>query len=273
MGKVGSISEGIHNSNNLTRVPTTPVMRTSLRHELLDEILSYLSLDDKQNRQSLQNHSLVAKSWTNASRRYLFKTVEIQETTLQSWLDIILPANNELLHYVRSLSYITATAPWRNGWQSEHHIDVLRDYLPSFHRLQHLSLSAVHIPLDISRQVEMFSAFRHTFSRLSLEHCKVTIGTLATLINCFSNLNRLDLNHLLHEVDSEPTSPPRPLIRKLHLSGFRRDDLGIFYQLSELGPVPNELVVDCRLRLPEHILSSITDSGGICQMYKAVATF
>ena len=231
-------------------------MGASLPHELLDEILSYLSPDDEQGRRSLRNCSLVAKSWTNPSRRHFFKTVEIWETTLQSWLDTIPPGNDELLQHVRSLSYIAT-------WRPAHRIKVLQDYFPSLYRLQHLSLSSVHIPSDISRQVEMFSAF-DALSHLTLKYCKVTISALVTLINCFSNLDRLDLNHLLHEMDGKPSSPlSRPLIRKLHLSGFPKDGLGILYQLSELGPAFDELVIDCWSRVPRPILSSIVDSLGI----------
>ena len=220
----------------------------SLPHELLDEILGYLSLDDKQDQQSLRNYSLVAKSWTNPSRRHLFKTVEIGEATLQSWLDTIPPANVELLQHVRSLSYLVTTIARQRGWRPMRHIDVLRDYLPSFHQLQHLSLSLMHIPSDIFRRVEMFSAFQHTLSRLSLKHCDVTISALVTLINCFSNLDRLDLSQLLYYVDDElASSLSRPLIRELHASGFHEDHLGILDQLSELEPAFEELDLEILL--------------------------
>ena len=243
-------------------IPVISQRGMGLPHELLDEILSYLPSDSKQDQQSLRNYSLVSKSWTNPSRRHLFKTVEIREETLQSWLDSIPPANCELLQHIRSLSYIATIGTWQSSWQPEHRIDVLREYLPSLHRLQHLSLSSMHIPSEISQQVEIFSTFQHTLSRLSLERCNITTSALVTLINCFSNLGHLDLSYLLHEVDDKTTSPLScPLIRKLHLSGFREDNLSILNQLSELGLMVDELIVDCQplghLPTASHIVNTL----------------
>ena len=233
----------------------------SLPEELIDEIISYIPLCDKW---SLRGCSQVAKSWTNSSRRRLFETVEIQETAFRSWLDTIPPANTELLRHVRSLSYITTAAPWSDR-QVKHRIDVLRDYLPSFRRLQHLTLSSMHIPSDISRQIEIFSAFRHSLSRLSLHYCTVTISALVALINYFPSLNRLDLRHITHEADGKPAFPLcRPLIRKLHISSFRDRGLGILDQLSELGLVPEELIImGWSAKTALHILSRIVDSLGV----------
>ena len=236
----------------------------SLPHELLDEILDYLSLDDEQDKQSLRNCSLVAKSWTNPSRRRLFETVEILGANIQSWLDTIPPANDELLRHVRSLSYVTRNAlPW-TARRPKGRVHVLRDYLPSFHKLQHLSLSHTHIPSDISKQIEIFSAFRHTLSRLALKHCTVTMSALVALINFFPNLDRLDLRYILEEVDGEPASPlRRPLIQKLHIFGFYRDGLGILDQLSELGLVFKELGVSGSSHMSSCTLSGIVDSLGV----------
>ena len=233
----------------------------SLPHELIDEILDYLPLDDEQDQQSLRNCSLVAKPWTKPSRRRLFKTVEIREATLRQWLDTIPPANTKLLLHVRSLSYIAGAARRGSGRQPEGRVDVLRDYLPSFHRLQHLTLSSMHIPSDISRQIEIFSAFRHGLLRLSLQCCTVTISALVALLNFFPSLDRLDLHDIMHEADGEPASPLcRPLIRKLHTPRLRKDTLDILVQLSELGSVFEEFEIDGSFSLYD--LNRITNSLG-----------
>ena len=234
----------------------------SLSHELFEAILGFLSLDDKQGQQSLRNCSLVAKSWVNPSRRYLFKTVEIQETTCKSWLDTISPVNDELLQHVRSLSYIADNTAWRHNLRSDHCANVLRDYLPSFHKLQHLSLSSMHIRSGVSRHIEVFSAFRHTLSQLTLKYCNVTISALVALINYFSSLDRLNLCCLFHQVDGEPLCPrSHSLIRKLHISDFHGDGHDILDQLSELGPAFDELVIDgsSKILLPtlNHIVASL----------------
>jgi len=233
----------------------------SLPHELLDEIFSYLPLNCKGDQ---RNYSLVAKSWTNPSRRLLFRTVIIRATALRSWLDTISPANKELLQHVRSLYYVTDTVAWRNGGRPAHRIDDLQDYLPSFHQLQHLTLSSMHISSDISQRIEIFSAFQYTLSSLSLKHCNITISALVTLINFFSNLDRLNLSLLLHEADGEPPAPlSRPLIRNLHISDPKNDDLGILNQLSELGPVFDKLIIGTWSPSPPRAFSLITDSLGV----------
>jgi len=122
----------------------------------------------------------------------------------------------------------------------------------------------MHIPSDISQRIEIFSAFRHTLSSFSITRCNITISALVTLINYFSNLNRLDLNLLLHEVDGEPPSSlSRPLIRYLHISDPRKDDLGILNQLSELGLVVNKLFIGTWSPSPPRAFSLIADSLGI----------
>ena len=179
----------------------------NLPQELLDEIFDYLPPEDVQGRKFLASCSLVSKSWANSSRRHLFKAVNISEGFLPSWLDRISPANHQLLQHIQALSYISNTQSWRNGEPPKYLINVLQDYLPSLHQLQHLSLFSMQIPSDISFKLEMFSAFQSTLSRLSLKQCDVTISALVTLINYFPNLDHLDLSSLRHGTGGEPTPP------------------------------------------------------------------
>jgi len=235
-----------------------------LPQELLDEILNYLPSDNRQGRRSLQNYSLIAKSWVNPSRRRLFKAVEIQERDLQRWLDSIPPANEGLLQHVRSLSYVTETRARRKNLPPGCRIDVLQDYLPFFQQLQHLSLSSMHIPSDVSHQVEMFSAFRHTLSRLAFHHCRVTINALVALIDYFPSLDHLDLGRPLYSVDDEPVVPlSRLLISKLHISDCHGDDLDLLDRLSGHGLAFGEIVVDYVSQLHLQTLGRIVDALGV----------
>jgi len=234
-----------------------------LPQELLDEILSYLPSDDRQGRRSLQKYSLIAKSWVNPSRRRLFKTVEIRDRDLQRWLDSIPPANEGLLQHVRSLSYVTETRARRKILPPGYRIDVLQDYLPFFQQLQHLSLSSMHIPSDIPHQIEIFSAFRHTLSRLSFHHCRVTINALVALIDYFPNLDHLDLGRPLYSVDDEPVVPlSRLLISKLHISDCHEDGLDLLDRLSGHGLAFCEIVVDYVSQLHLQTLGRIVDALG-----------
>jgi len=71
---------------------------TRLPQELLDKIIGHLPQND---RRSLRNCSLVAKSWIHTARKRLFEEVDLTtETSLESWLNKISLENLGLLqHY------------------------------------------------------------------------------------------------------------------------------------------------------------------------------
>ena len=170
---------------------------------------------------------------------------------------MVRPANDELLQHVRSLPYIVDNTAWRYNFRPDHRIDVLRDYLLSFHKLQHLPLPSVHIQSGVPRHVEIFSAFRQTLSQSTLKYRNVTISY-------FSNLDCLNLRRLFHKVDGEPLCPRFcSLIRKLHISDSHEDGHGILNQLSELGPAFHELVIDGSSQILLPTLSRIVASLGV----------
>ena len=112
----------------------------------------------------------------------------------------------------------------------------------------------------MSQQIETFSAFRHSLSQLTLQYCTVTVSALAALTNCFPSLDRLDFRHMREEVDGKPAFPLcRPLTRKLYISAHNCG-VSILGKLSELGLVPEELVLHGRaLKLqytPSAVLST-----------------
>ena len=208
-----------------------------LPQELIDEIFSYLPPSDPQ---TIRNLSLVAKSWVHCSQKRLFHTVSISQSTYNSWVDSISPANLELLHHVRSLTYTIDPTAWVPGYR----IDSLGDYLPSFRNLESLVLSSMDLPPAITQQVENFSAFRHTLSSLSLWSCYVSSGALITLVNYFPNLTDLQLRAPKHKTDYMPFPPlSRPLRGRLSVQTFRRHDLPVLDRLSDLPPDLDELVV------------------------------
>jgi len=214
-----------------------------LPQELLEEIISYLPLDDEQDEQSLRNCSLVARSWVGPSRRRLFETVEIREENLQLWLANIPSTNEVLLQHVRSLTYVIDDIEWSfsaglkcaNSGEI-YHPDIFQDYLPSFNQLRHLRLSSIRFT---SQQVNIFSAFRHTLSRLTLDHCIVTVSALVTIINYISSLDRLDIYSVVSPEDNdEPTPLSRP-VPKLHIADcYCHCDLrGLLGRLSTMSPL------------------------------------
>ena len=180
---------------------------------------------------------------------------------LQSWRDTIPPGDVELLHHVRSLSYIADMRNGGNIWPPRS-IEVLRNYFPSLHQLRHLSLSFVCLSSSTAQDVGVFSAFRHSLSRLSLSSCDFSVSTLVSLINYFPNLNILDLIRPRSPMDGKLTRPlSRPLLGQLQVSELDEEKSSIFDQLSELGLAFDEIVFDgpspVSLQTLGHIINTV----------------
>ena len=211
----------------------------NLLPELIDEIISYLPLDEPQ---ALRNCSLVSKSWIYPSRKRLFEGVHIRKSDYNLWTERISPENVELLHHVRSLTYVLDMTVWFR--HPEYRIDSLGSYLPSFDQLENLGLFSVLLLSDTPHQIEHFSAFRHTLSSLSLRGCHVSSSALITILNYFSSLVNLELRALVHEVDGEPVPPlSRPLRGGLSVQQFRDCDVSLLDRLSDPPPECDELVI------------------------------
>ncbi|KAF9645177.1 hypothetical protein BDM02DRAFT_3120599 [Thelephora ganbajun] len=208
-----------------------------LPEELLDEIFSHLPSDD---RRSLENCSLVSKSWLQPSRRHLFARVFVESTTYQSWLDNISPTNTGLLHHVRSLTYYRIGGD--EATDSRCGVYALRDYLPSFFQLQRLILCLTNIEPTICDHLEWFSAFQHTLSSLLLARVSVTWSAFVALVGYFPNLRDLDIFEASFQVDGRPIPPlPRALRGKLSMISRRVMEfpidrfVGLKLEYEELG--------------------------------------
>jgi len=195
----------------------------SLPFELLDEIFGYLPLDD---RESLRTFSLVAKSWVSPAQSRLFSSVIITEDNYQSWKDSISTTNKELLFHVRSLWYLVLLRI--PGWDT-HPIDDFFDYLPSFHRLQRLSLCSTSIKSDIPKRLEVFSAFRHTLSSLTLHTLILTWSTFVAVADYFPHVRDLEVSRPIWGIDYEQAPPlSRPLRGRLSIDMSSSFALQIF---------------------------------------------
>jgi len=242
-----------------------------LPQELIDEIINHVS-DDKK---SLRNYSLVARSWVHPTRRRIFRDVNVSNTKfLGLWLDKIPPTNVEILQHVRSLSCHIADCP-----DSPHpSVDLLRDYWPSFCQLESLSFSEGFLPS--LTQIGTYSAFQHTLLYLSMQYCTATANALVTLVNYFPNLTHLDLCELYHEVDGRPASPFSRPVQKLTISKFFEPDL--IDQLMGLQPQCEEITIDTYWyscpSLTQHVIDGVeasikrlnleSDFAGVCNAPK-----
>ena len=149
----------------------------ALPPELVDEILTQLR-DDKQ---TLLNCSLIAKSWAYPSQKLLhdWHLCFIPET-YRTWQETASPTRMELLPRVRSLTYrnFDSLHPFR------------RDHLKSFHRLQQITLRDISLNIQ-SDIINYLPASQNTLSSLYLANVSIYNTALVDLINHFPNLRDL----------------------------------------------------------------------------------
>ena len=248
-----------------------------LPQELIDKIIGYIPPDDQK---SLQNCSLVKKSWVYPSRRRLFNTVHVWgDTNLKLWLGTISPTNVGVLQHVRSLHYQIAEPPD----SPDPRVDPLHDYSHSFRQLERLTLFSGFLPS--LTQIETYSAFRHTLSYLSLQRCIATVNGLVTLINYFPNLAHLNLSELFHWGDSQLIPPPSRPFKKLTVTEFYTNhSLGLLDQFMGMDPQCEEVTVSIYRSscpsLAQHVIDGVeasvkclyleSDLRGMCNISKMV---
>jgi len=126
--------------------------------------------------------------------------------------------------------------------QPTNRIGFLHDYLPSFHQLRCLNLAAGR--LLWFTQAGTPSAFQHTLTYLSLFNCGVRASALVTLVNCFPNLEQLDIHSRIQEADDQPIPPVSRPLRRLSVYGFNNSgSLGLLDELLALRQQCDEIVV------------------------------
>ena len=222
--------------------------------ELLDEIISHIPSHDKK---SFRNCSLVAKSWIYPSRRRLFEFVDIWEDAhLKSWLGTIPPTNIEVLQHVRSLLCNCQLAERPDSpCGFDYH---LRHYSPSLRQLERLTIILGR--LTSPTHIGMPSAFQYTLSYLCLWGCRVTVSTLATIVNYFPSLTHLDLVSLSHETDDQPIPPfSRPLRHLTITESLNTGSLNLLDQLMDQRPQCDEVTVGVLLASSPSLAQRVVD--------------
>ena len=217
--------------------------------ELIDEILTYLQDDEI----TLQNCSLIAKSWVYSSQKLLCAHVHLTPGTYRIWRENVSPASAELLQYVRTLNC--------RGFKTLHSSH--GDYFRSLHRLERLALRVfVRIEPDITN---LFLAFQTTLSSLSLSRVSITWGAFINVVDYFPNLQDLHLSQSSFVGDCRVVPPlSRPPRGKLSLITLSSDNMSILssgFSVSELRY--NELeITNVFDRIPSHAIRPIISPCG-----------
>ena len=216
--------------------------------ELIDEILTYLQ-DDKR---TLHNCSLIAKSWVFPSQKLLYARVCLYPVNYQKWQETVSPMGAEPLRHVRALKccFFYSLYPSYGS------------YFGSLHRLQCLALCSItHIESGVTN---LFTAFQATLWLLYLGHLSLTWGTFINLVDYFPNLRELRLIKSSFEGDHRAIPPfSRPPRGKLCLIALSSEDMSILSTVlsaSELQYDELEIikVVD---QTPSHVRPILSACG------------
>ena len=228
----------------------------SLPQELLDGIITCLPLADKR---SLQNCSLVAKSWTNSSQKRLFQSITLPPGRLQLWLDSIWRDNIVPFKHTRQLTCIADdfSMVWQMRATAD---DTFCDRFRPFRQLSCLTLDFTDV--ELPPQIDSPPAFGHLLLTITLSHCEIKHSGLVALINHSPNLLCLYIINSRYSRSDERTPPPsRTNLRGLYLETVSVDildglsDLGLYFE--DIVLKPGVIRVDGWIKLPKRLVQTL----------------
>ena len=224
-------------------------VRMTLPPELIDEILTDLR-DDKP---TLRNCSLIAKSWVYPSQKLLYAHVHLTPETHRIWQENSSPTSAELLQHVRTLKC-----------HNFHSLEPSHgDYFGSLHCLERLAFCEL-VPVE-PNITNLFSAFQTTLLSLSLSHVFLTWAAFTTVVDYFPNLRDLHVTRFSFVGDVRSVPPlSRPPRGKLRLSSLSRENISVLsngLSASELRYDELE-IVNMGSQTPSRTRSIISACGG-----------
>jgi hypothetical protein len=248
----------VSHDSNFFELPPSSIIRNyldelgpgmALPPELIDEILTYLQDDEK----TLQNCSLIAKSWAYSSQKLLCAHVHLTPWTYRRWRETVSPTSAELLQHVRTMDC--------RAFHTLHPSH--GDYFRSLRRLERLALRVfVRIEPDITN---LFLAFQSTLSSLSLSRVSITWIAFINVVDYFPNLKDLHLSQSSFVGDCREIPPlSKPPRGKLCLFTLSSDDMSILSSgLSASVLRYNELeITNIFVQIPSRAIRSIISTCG-----------
>ena len=225
-----------------------PGFKMAIPPELIEEIVTDLQDDER----TLQNCSLVAKSWAYPSQKLLYAHVHLTPRTHRIWQENSSPTA-ELLQHVRTLNCHNF-----HSIQPSH-----VDFFGSLRRLERLAFrNFLRIEPSIT---DLFSVFQTTLSSLSLINVSLTLAAFINVVDYFPNLRDLHLDKSSLVGDCRGTLPlSRPPRGKLRLFTLSSDDIFIICTgLSTSQPRYNELeIISIFDRIPSRAIRPIISTCG-----------
>jgi hypothetical protein len=205
----------------------------SLPQELFIEILGHLPPDDKN---SIKNCSLVAKSWRHISQQILLESIMIFAQNLERWMATAPWVGCDFFRNVRHLR-----CSFVDYFEGQRLPIGITGVLP-LERLNHLELCRSGFVLS-PQGSERFSPFKKTLSRITLRSCSISKNSFVSLVDYFPNLQFLHLERLSDAGSHEPITRISRTLEKLSMpiESLSTRFLDLLVDLSELGLRFNEV--------------------------------
>lgn len=196
----------------------------NLPQELLDLVFGDLRLEDRIERRTIADCGLVCKSWLPSSRYRLFADVALNDRTLKRFFTLMETSPFPLPTFIRSLGLSSAALDESPKLGP----------LPQVTTLRIKAQRTVFAP-DSTLQANSFA----NLSTLSLNGCRISLGSFLSAISSFPALKSLELRWVALSYDdllSVYQFPPQ--CRTLILFMFRRDADQFFQALLTLHTIP-----------------------------------
>ena len=185
-----------------------PLVKMSLPPELINHILKFLRDD----RESLEAASLVAKAWTSWSQAHLFETLHLKIYNIDNWFENIPPDVDGPASYTRTLTLEDRPNLF---WITPQYLDshISGSSFTSFRDVRSLSLIHWNAAFfDGVPQEPYFGHFGTSLRSLSLRHCRLDPATLFDLLSLLPNVQDLAIARLFPRYRKLVTIPDVPEI-------------------------------------------------------------
>lgn len=156
-----------------------------LPQEIVDKVIDNLAFDPE----TLKSTSLVCKSWTHQSRRWLFHYVPIDSLgKLEMWSQSISPDPDGIASYPRHILLSLGV------WVEPETLDQFHDHIRSFSRVERLVISGLKsFGFDATSTLRYFGNFAATVRRLELVYSAGTPASMVSFICAFPLLDDLTI--------------------------------------------------------------------------------
>lgn len=191
-------------------------MTPRLPPELVESVISFVYINEKNTKmKDLKSCSLVARSWSRASQKYILRDITIPSfDSLSKWVSEI-DLKTEIPSLVRKLTLRGNGNVTR--WSSPVLLPKPDPHLAAFRNLECLTLQEFHLHSGIKHAkpiLEWFTFFWGRLKSLYLESCLLSPNAFQSILHNFPHLDDLSINNECRVIiNTEEDSSLKPPLR------------------------------------------------------------